>query len=467
MIAITRAMARQFRAVARKCFARRTRAPDPDVVIRQTGNKISLTAHFPEVILQLTLPALCDEKDVPVVPMQVLGVILETEKDPVEIHCQGKLTGEARCVENGQPCSKAIQLIEPHKQHEPPTQPKGFSSVPEGFLKALHECGRSVADEKGRFALDRIQVRGKRGQVIATDSHIALIFGGFSFPFVEDLLIPAFPLFGLSDLHYQDVRVGRMATHLVVSIGPWTVWLAILILGKFPEVAAVVSRQSPTLVRFDPQDVTALLNDLAGLPGAKEHDRPVTLDLDGTVTMRGQDSQSKETREITLVHSRVEGPPALFALNRKVLARALSLGCLTLHIAPEKPCVAECEGITFLAMTLDPDLIVLHTENATPVASTPISQSIPPIPVPQRRNDVKPNEPNGRSPNGRPEPPLPSSEAADSLIAAEELRAALAEATLKANKLVAILRSGSKEKRVLASVFAGLKKLNLEGGPLS
>jgi hypothetical protein len=49
------------------------------------------------------------------------------------------------------------------------------------------------------------------------------------------------------------------------------------------------------------------------------------------------------------------------------------------------------------------------------------------------------------------------------LIVAEELRVALADATLKASKLVNALKSGRKEKKVLASVFAGLKQLNLNG----
>ena len=45
----------------------------------------------------------------------------------------------------------------------------------------------------------------------------------------------------------------------------------------------------------------------------------------------------------------------------------------------------------------------------------------------------------------------------DPLIAAEELRASLADLATKAAKLVMALKAGRKEKKVLASVFAGLK----------
>ena len=52
--------------------------------------------------------------------------------------------------------------------------------------------------------------------------------------------------------------------------------------------------------------------------------------------------------------------------------------------------------------------------------------------------------------------------------AAEELRDALGEVLAKATRLIAILKATRKEKKVLASVWAGLKQLNLaprNGGP--
>jgi len=62
---------------------------------------------------------------------------------------------------------------------------------------------------------------------------------------------------------------------------------------------------------------------------------------------------------------------------------------------------------------------------------------------------------NGHTPRG--DPPDPH-------FAAEELRDSLADATAKASRLVAVLKAGRKEKRVLASVFANLKQLGLGSG---
>jgi len=74
---------------------------------------------------------------------------------------------------------------------------------------------------------------------------------------------------------------------------------------------------------------------------------------------------------------------------------------------------------------------------------------------------MPPPEPNGHTPprGDRGDPP-------DPLFAGEELRDSLADATAKASRLVAALKAGRREKKVLASVFANLKQLGLDsGGP--
>ena len=64
--------------------------------VRSCGN-LTLTAHYPEVILQLASPAQSEEEDVLVVPMQALDVIQEAKADPIELHHKEQLKGEARC----------------------------------------------------------------------------------------------------------------------------------------------------------------------------------------------------------------------------------------------------------------------------------------------------------------------------------------------------------------------------------
>src|SRR5205823_3771664 len=92
---------------------------------------------------------------------------------------------------------------------------------------------------------------------------------------------------------------------------------------------------------------------------------------------------------------------------------------------------------------------------------------------PERRTDMRPSGVRGQSPNptgqsqdgrgGPPPDPLPPTPP-DALAAAEELRAALAGAAAKAARLVALLKAGRREKRALAGVWEGLKRLSF-GGP--
>ena len=58
---------------------------------------------------------------------------------------------------------------------------------------------------------------------------------------------------------------------------------------------------------------------------------------------------------------------------------------------------------------------------------------------------------------------VPRGDPTDPLEAAEELRAALADAASKAARLVAVLRQTKKEKKVLSAVLTNLKQLNLGG----
>lgn len=369
------------------------------------------------------------------------------------------LKGTARWEENGKPKSRPIDLILPGKQHDPLPRPQELKPVPASFLVALHEAGRTSSREDGRYSLSKVQLRGAKGQVIATDGKVAVIFGKFPFTFTEDVLVPAIPLFGCPELRDEkDVRVGRNAKHLVVGAGDWTAWLAIATSTKFPDVAAVVPRQAPTSVELDRADAAKLLPQLPQLPGQSHENRPVTLRADGVLSVSGHDESTGDEKEIPLPGSPVTGPAVKAVLDRRALARMLALGCTKLRLTPNKAVVGEGAEVTVLVAPLDPHLEA-PGKGAGPVALPPRSPDPSPPPPPERAIAMKPPEPNGTARNGRhdnqqDEPP-------DPLVAAEELRDALGEILAKATRLIAALRATRKEKKVLASVWAGLRQLNL------
>jgi hypothetical protein len=129
-----------------------------------------------------------------------------------------------------------------------------------------------------------------------------------------------------------------------------------------------------------------------------------------------------------------------------VLARALVLGCRKLNLTPDKPLVAEGDNITLVAAQLDPALIAPPAVDVRELTHRPTDS--------ERRPTMKP-ETNGHTP--------PRGDPGDPLELAEELRAALADAAAKAARLVAALRQGKKEKKVLSALMDNLKQLNLGG----
>lgn len=450
MTPFTRTTARDFRALFARCVSGRPRGPAPPVVIQVKYEVRTLAATTPEgVTLTHTSPAVKEADDLLVLPAVALAEVEGGTDETVTVDRPSKLRAVLHWHTGTKPRTLPVELILPGKQHELPSAP-ALATVPSKLLTALHECGRTAAKESGRYALSQIQLQGKSGRIVGTDGKAALLWAGFTFSFADDVLVPAVPVFGSKPLvRITEVTIGRTATHLVVTAGPWSVWLPTDTRGKYPDVAGVVPRYAPTTVKIDPSDAAALLPVLPGLPGGDHELRPVTLDTDRAVRVRGRAENGErigETKEASLPQSTATGPAVRIILDRRVLARALALGCRTLKLTPDKPAVFAGDCVTLVAAQLDPAL-------CTPGAGEP-----QPIPTPtttlERRPTVKP-ETNGHTP--------PRGDPADPLELAEELRAALADAAGKAARLVAALRQGKKEKKVLASVLTNLKQLNLGG----
>jgi hypothetical protein len=427
-------------------------------VIQIRDDTRTIAATTPDgVTLTHTSPAPGEGDDLLVLSATVLGEVEGGTDEAVTLDRPSRLRGAVRWQGGGKSRTLPVELILPGRQHELPPPPP-LDPAPPKLLAALHECGRTAAREGGRYALSKVQLQGTPGRVVGTDGKVALLWKGFAFPFADDVLVPPLPVFGARPLaRVTEVRVGRTATHLVVAAGPWAVWLPADTKAKFPDVAGVVPRHPPTTTAVDEADAAELLKVLPGLPGGDHELRPVTIDADGVVRVRGRAEDGEkvgEVRQITLVRSPAAGPAARVVLDRRVLARALALGCRTLRLTPQKPVVAEGDDLTLVAAQLDLDLAVPPTtdESAPP---TPDTAGVPTPITPERRTNMKP-ESNGHTPP-RGDPP-------DPLEIAEGLRDALADAAARAARLVSVLRQSRKEKKALASVLTSLKQLNLGTG---
>jgi hypothetical protein len=452
VISIPRGLCRAFPVLARKCVSGRPRGPAPAVVFEAQGGTLTVWVKTDDAVLVFTAPTQCGD-EVLVVPMAVIEAAAGPGGEPVELTVGPKLRGEARFTDRGVPKSHPFDTVLPGKQHRLPDLPDDWHTLPVEFLAALYEGGRTTAKDATRFALTRVQIKGKAGQVVATDGRTAFLRGGFRFPFADDLLVPALPVFGARELAGErSVRIGRTTTHLVVEAGPWRVFMQVDKTGRYPDVAGVVPRNAPTTAVIDDRDAAELLEKLSGLPGYDTDHRPVTLVVDGDgVFVRAGDPKADTVKSVRLRHSTSTGPGVRAAIDRRVLARALAQGCRTARLTPDKPVVFEAKDTILLTVTLDPALAVGPTPDATPTTITNIRT--------QKEIAVK-SETNGHPPNGRHDPP----DADPLLLAAEELRAALGEALAAASRLVASLKHQKKEKKALTQVWSSLKALNLGPG---
>jgi len=466
MIVLSRVLARDFRALLGRCVSGRPRGPAPPITVWLKDGLQTLSATTTDGIrLSHSSEAPNESDDEMVLPATVLAEVEGGADEPVRIERQSKLRAQVRWPVDDQLRSMSIELIRSGTEHDVPASPD-LTLVPATVLTALHECGRTTArDQGGRFALTKIQLQGKGGRIVGTDGRAAILWRGFTFPFADDVLVPAIPVFGSKPLALAgEVSLGRTETYLVIGAGPWSVWLPTDTKSRFPDVAGIVPRCPPTTAGIDEQDAAVLLKSLPGLPGADHENRPVTLDADRVVRVRARDDSTGAVKEVTLIRSPTAGPAAQVVLDRRVLARMLSLGCHTLHLTPGKPLSADGDDFTFIAATLDPILAVPPSDDATKVLTdAEKSQGIVlSSPNPERKSPMKLPPTNGHGPNDRHDPP--TSDQPDPLVAAEELRLALADATTKATRLINLLKASRKEKKALANVWAGLKSLNLGNG---
>ncbi|MFO0806442.1 MAG: hypothetical protein U0791_25335 [Gemmataceae bacterium] len=453
MIVIPRDLARAFPAVAKKCLTGRPRGPAPAVVCRVANGVRTLWTRIDGVGLRHTAPADGADETL-LIPMDVFAAIEAPKPEPVEVSVDAKLRGTASWSDRGQQHTHRFTALRPGKQHAIPELPAGLTPMPESLRSALHECSRSAArDPEGRFALSYVQLRGDTRQVIGTDAKQALIWGGFAFPFTDSILVPAIPVFGSRELPDAPVQIGRDKDEFMVVCGPWSVHLPIAA-GKYPDVRQVLPKPGAgTSVTLDDAQAAELLRMLPSLPAARSDDHPVTIELSREVIFRAQDETTGTVEEFVL-RAGVTGPPIMVAVNRQFVERALRFGCRTLRVVGQR--MMSCEGTD--------RQILLAPLDASMVVPEPKSQYQSPA-LPPRSNTMKPDT--SGAANGRHPPPAAEPETDDPLAEAEAIRTLLVEVGTRFGRLVGILRSARKEKKVLANVWAGLKQLNLAPGGTS
>ena len=473
MIVIPRTLARLFRSVLRRSVVEQvprgewplvrceagqpglrlsTQRGDIGLCYREAGERAADTLVFRSSVLQ-----------------QVEGRTLE----PVTLEQVAAGKGRARWDEGAVPRVLDFETVTPDSIPTVPQVPFEWVAMPDGFLTVMDEATRTTAKESARFALSRIQLKGRGGQVVATDGKQLLIQGGCHFPWRDDVLVPRVPAFGLRELvEERPVAIGRTESHVAVRAGRWTFWLAIDTSSRYPDVEAVVPTPSAGACRLslDAADAAFLASALPKLAGQDDDHSPVTLDLGRNVLVRARAQGGDAVTEVELSRSRVEGSATL-CIDRTNLRRALQLRFAEVLVCkPDTPLLFRDKRRVFVTMPLDKQSALAPSPDAVRIASSVSAPS--------------PTQKSSEQPRGRRRPTMPASHANNDppsasrgngataegcpsiteLIAeAEALRASVQESSARLTRLIAGLKQHKRASLAMRAAMQSLRQLKLDG----
>ncbi|WP_020475828.1 hypothetical protein [Zavarzinella formosa] len=461
MFALTRRQARLLRAAVRRCASKR-RPRGPDTVLRMISGKQGtfVFVRLEEAAIGCRLPTPPAQERHLAIPLELLARIEGSDDSPVTVEAASTTEGRAAWTDRGLPKSATFHIASTEDAGLP-AMPSTFADTGRSLLEALHEAGRCATNGNACYDLTRLQIRGSAGQVIGTDARQALVMGGFAFPFDDDLLVPAVPLFGMREWAGEShVRVGRTPTGLCVGIGEWLVWLTEEREARFPDVGSVLRRNGGVRLKVGDDDAAALLAGLPKMPGAGDEHAPVTIGVGPSCCVRARENDAARPVELRLADSIANGPATAWTIDRRYLHRALLLGFREFSSRKAGDSLLAANGPnSYLFAQLDQSSMIgsvaVDPQTSEPTASPAASK--PALSLIQRRTDMKPPDP-------RPGPEPNDGEPNDPLAEAEALRAMLGEALARSSRLVASLKSHRRQRKAIESAWSSLQQLKLGTG---
>ncbi len=494
MLEITRNLARLLRAVCRRSVGLGSdRRSPPPILCRSDGRQLIIQCVANDMGVAYTHPdARADEgkADTVVLPTRALADCEGRDESPVLLERVAANQVRVRWHDRGILVTDTYDAVLPDSLPAFPPAPDHCSPLPPTFLTAFADAAQTAHPDGTRLGLSRVQLRGKKGIIAASDGRQLLLQEGFPFPWPEDLLVTRVDVFGLKEVAAQTaVSVGRTATHVFLRAGPWTLALPLDTQSRFPDVESVIPRATGrgTRWRVAAEEVELLRRALPRLPGTDGDHAPITLDLGSPVAVRARADGDEHATELVLPASLCKGPPQRLCLNRQFLARALALGFTEFLVArPGAPMLATDGQRRYVWMVLDAKAALapspedrrldpaaafiggsrlrrLLREATEPCAEEPPPPT-PPLPDPLPRIPIMVNKPptNGAMPpprNGAAEP-APADNGADPLLAeAQVLHTLLREALSRLQQLTAAIKQERRQRRQVQATLAALRQL--------
>jgi hypothetical protein len=469
LIEFPRSLARQLWAVFRRCVRKPYDRCPPVVEFMAHADGLRIRLPHLEVAVEFN-HAGSYHAEIVCLPMTALADFEGRGPELVTLENGAENVVTARWTDGGVPQVVEYQAPDRDKQPTFPDLPKRFLANPPGLLNALDEAVQSTAQEGTRYAVQRLQLRGRSGEVVATDGRQLLVQGGFTFPWTEDVLVPRLGVFACRELGQGiPVEIGKTDKDVALRVGPWTIYLRIDSEARYPQVDQIIPKlkADTTHWRIAPEDAIFLARTLARLPGKDEDSQPLTVDLNGGVILRARAAGQGKATEIVLAHSDFTGKPVRFCMNRQFLARAIQLGFGGFYIpSADAPFVCRDDHRTFLAMPLPKDGAIAPSKDALRIVST---EGGPPPKAsnPERKRVVMPTPTANGPGNGHGAPqrrvaqkPPENGHGTGSVVAeAQALKDVLRQCFKQASSFLAALKRQRKQSKLMQSTIATLRQL--------
>ena len=373
------------------------------------------------------------------------------------------------------PQTVRFPTVEPVALPEPPSE---LAPMERTFLAAMADACATTDAESQRYALSCVRLRGADGQIAATDGQQALVQTGFTFPWTDDVLVPATGAFMTKTIRVAvEVSLGRSKDWLFLRADEWTVALQIEKDRRFPAIEAhipEVSSASTTMVLAE-TDATFLDQAAQRLPGAGEMNSPVTLDLNGAVVVRAKSGEQSSVTDLVLRNSQRQGEELKVSSNREYIRRAIQLGFRELHFRDaEAPAFCRDDRRTYFWAVLGKDAVLKADTNATRIespsvgrtahvattkpVSSPSHQS--PLPDPIRNRLNMPTSTTNRLQQSTSDTTGASSKTLTALIEeGEQLRATLRDVLSRTNALVVGLKRQRQQSNAMRTALKSLRAM--------
>ena len=373
------------------------------------------------------------------------------------------------------PCAVEYELANTDTATDLPELPGNFKQNEAGLLKALDDAMNIVSTTAIRYATDKVQLRGKAGEIAATDGGQLLWQSGFQFPWTEDVLVPRIKVFGCTELFGESVAIGKTATHVCVRSGSWTIFLPIDKEGRFPKVENVIPKMTAncTRLRLDETDAAFLAKTLSRLPGHDNDCSPITLDLNGHVAVRARAEDQDRATMAVLSRSTTTGQALRYAANRNYLARALALGFTEVQFSnADSPALCQDDRRKYVFIGLGKKAALEPSDNELRLSSDAEAvPSQPPITTERSKPTVKTTpqpvgacdaEPTVTPANGEHTNENGQHKAGNFGVLLEEaqsLQNTLRDMLLRTNQLITGLKQYHRQTKTMRSTLASLRQL--------